>query len=487
MILSSTRASATGLPPLQFPNLVPRSLVNYIYPTTAKVIHDQSRLYLQLFNNNRVPLRTDIPTKDFPLTVEVIQDNNSTISCLFSTSDFSQASGINSKKIAILYKRGHLNLYLECLKEHPQDTEASLDSHLQNKLAENIEHDTQLISREDYCFLQNECLSTVYQTSCSEELAKLRKNNSAVKYIVTSIMTPSGRRYKIEFRNNYNIHLRLKKNVRDGSANLLSLHVDVISSVLIAKNKFSIGQSLVADPRRKYSKQYFCEVAGIASRLNHIPGVIAYLKPPEFSADGKKGYLFTEYFPEGDFFDKVNENVLPRRDIFRLLRDLCLIVGKIHKAGIIHRDIKPENMLLKKINGIWQITLGDLEFAEEINKGLRVAKKGTMDFLAPEIICLLNKQIPEGYFGPSIDIYAIGIVTYIALFKHFTFWHNLVESKSYEAALSMMKAVGKDINVQLLDERTQKVLLGLLAFDMTQRISLEDAAVLFDDLYRNPP
>lgn len=467
--------------------LIPRSNTNFLYPSTSKIVCANAALFIELFNNKRVPIRSDIPLSEFPLCVEVIQSNQVSLTCMISTRDLSKASEIDPKKIAILYKRGHLNLYLECLKENRNAAEVHIEESMLTKLANDVSNQTKIISSDDFGYLQNECMRAENQKKWMALLSDSKTINPKANYLLVKLVAPSGKLFKIEFRNNYNMHLRLRKNIKnEGSANTISLHVDLISCVLIAKNKIGIGYTGALDKKRKYTKSAFNDMMTTANRLNHIKGVIPYLKKPEISPDEKKGYFFTEYCPEGDFFDAIINKILTRQEIFRLLGELCATVERIHQQGFIHRDIKLENLLLKKINGAFKLYVGDLEFAEEF-KGNNSYKKGTINYGAPETFMKILDPNADVAIGPAIDIYAIGVVAYAALFNHLPLWVAHIKDKHYQSVLEDMKSINNFVSVQLLDERTRRVLQGLMAYELKQRLSLEKAAELFDDLYRNPP
>lgn len=469
----------------ELPVFVPHSIPNRLSPLCASIVSDNTNLFLELFNNKRIPIRSNIPQEEFPRQVEVIQTNEVGIPCTISALDLSLAIGISAKKISLLFKRGHINLYLACMREFPFDREDQIDKRVQLKLAKDIECQTRRISAEDFCLVQNQCNDLDNQKRWQDILNRAQEKNPSLRSVVITL-TVFGKKFRIEYRARNNIHLRLKKNVGVGTANLLSLHVDVFSGILIAKNKYAIGIPNPTDKRRKYTCDDFIQMAHVVTKLHNAAGVIPHLKSPEFSQKGDKAYLFTEFFPEGDLFDKVLKNQIEQRDIFRLLKELCGIVGTIHSRGCIHRDIKPENVFLKRVNNVWKMILGDLEFTETKQES-SILIKGTVNYFPPEMVKVLGSKENRLKITPAVDIYALGLVAHVFLFKQPPLWNDLILHNQYTIVLDMMKCVHEHELVKTADPRIRKVLLGLLNFDPLERMSLEDAAAIFDDLYCRPP
>ena len=83
----------------------------------------------------------------------------------------------------------------------------------------------------------------------------------------------------------------------------------------------------------------------------------------------------------------------------------------MHKKNIAHRDIKPENILMEsKDTSNTNLKITDFEFAKcyDPNEGGLTETLGSPLYMAPEII----KKLP---YDSSVDIWALGVLTYIML------------------------------------------------------------------------
>ena len=89
--------------------------------------------------------------------------------------------------------------------------------------------------------------------------------------------------------------------------------------------------------------------------------------------------------------------------VLRLGIDICRALEVCQKFSIIHRDIKPENIFVSDLD---DFKLGDFGIARTAEKTTNnMTKIGTHTYMAPEIL-------RGRAYGPSVDIYALGIVLY---------------------------------------------------------------------------
>lgn len=141
----------------------------------------------------------------------------------------------------------------------------------------------------------------------------------------------------------------------------------------------------------------------VLSRVSHANIMRLY----EVIEDDSKCYLVTELAEHGDLFDKiVKQGKFPQREAQKVVGALTEALAYCHAKHIIHRDIKPENVLLSGEN----VKLCDFGFAKQLCDAheLSVDSCGTPGYAAPEIL--------DGKpYGLEVDIFSLGVVTYIML------------------------------------------------------------------------
>ena len=103
------------------------------------------------------------------------------------------------------------------------------------------------------------------------------------------------------------------------------------------------------------------------------------------------------------FVDYVQEHTLSTSEVIKLGIDMCKALEACRACNIIHRDIKPENIFVSKLG---DFKLGDFGIAKTVEKTAGgLSKKGTYLYMAPEVY-------KGEKYGPSVDIYSLGIVLY---------------------------------------------------------------------------
>jgi serine/threonine protein kinase len=93
---------------------------------------------------------------------------------------------------------------------------------------------------------------------------------------------------------------------------------------------------------------------------------------------------------------------LPLSEVKHWILGILNGVWHLHQSRIVHRDIKPENIF--DDNGI--VKIGDYGLSTSMQSGgaRQTQGVGTVHYMAPEV--------GRGEYGPSVDIYAIGILFY---------------------------------------------------------------------------
>lgn len=138
-------------------------------------------------------------------------------------------------------------------------------------------------------------------------------------------------------------------------------------------------------------------------------------------------------------------------------------IKHLHHGGIVHRDIKPENIF--DDHGI--IKVGDYGLSTVIQpNGTRQTEGvGTVHYMAPEV--------GRGEYGPSVDVYAVGIVLYELLTGDVPFDG---ETKNE----IILKHLTADPNLELLPLAFRQIVSKCLLKDPNSRY--EDLSDLIKDL-----
>eukprot|EP00057_Strongylocentrotus_purpuratus_P029303 XP_011683777.1 PREDICTED: serine/threonine-protein kinase DCLK3 isoform X2 [Strongylocentrotus purpuratus] len=120
-------------------------------------------------------------------------------------------------------------------------------------------------------------------------------------------------------------------------------------------------------------------------------------------------YLVMEYVTGGDLFDAITESVkFTERDAALMVTDLAKALKYLHDLNVVHRDLKPENLLVNKSeSGEITLKLADFGLAMEVKEPIYTVC-GTPTYVAPEIL-------GEKGYGLEVDMWAIGVITYILL------------------------------------------------------------------------
>jgi serine/threonine protein kinase len=101
------------------------------------------------------------------------------------------------------------------------------------------------------------------------------------------------------------------------------------------------------------------------------------------SGDSKEVfYLALELAVGGELFDFLAETGAFSEDVARFyFRQLIDVFSYLNENGISHRDIKPENIMF---DHEYNLKLADFGFSSSVP--LNQSKKGTINYMAPEII-----------------------------------------------------------------------------------------------------
>ncbi|MCQ2817119.1 MAG: protein kinase [archaeon] len=122
-------------------------------------------------------------------------------------------------------------------------------------------------------------------------------------------------------------------------------------------------------------------------------------------------YLVMEYCGGGDLFSYIEKRgyKLPEPKACEIIHKLSMAIFYIHSYGIVHRDLKPENILMTDTSDNADIRLLDFGLSKIIGPTEKCREPyGTLSYVAPEVL----KEKP---YGKEVDLWSIGIITYLLL------------------------------------------------------------------------
>ncbi|KAJ3065489.1 calcium calmodulin-dependent protein kinase type 1G [Podochytrium sp. JEL0797] len=131
-----------------------------------------------------------------------------------------------------------------------------------------------------------------------------------------------------------------------------------------------------------------------------------------------KVYLVMELATGGELFDQIEKRgTFTENDAIAIVVQLLSAMEYLHKLGIAHRDLKPENILMKTKLDDSPISVTDFGLSKMAGDDHFLHTTcGSPIYVAPEVL----KKTPG--HGRPVDLWAIGVITYILLSGYTPFW-----------------------------------------------------------------
>ena len=181
-------------------------------------------------------------------------------------------------------------------------------------------------------------------------------------------------------------------------------------------------------------------------------------------------YLVMEYCEEGDLFKYLESKnfKISEKEVIVILKQLLSGIYYLQQYGITHIDLKPENILVKKLEGKYTFKIADFGLSKIISpEEFCEEPYGTLCYCSPEVVA--HKP-----YNKQIDLWSLGIITYLMLIGCLPFSNNSKES---------------DIINQILNEPTpypisqwkkisflgKSFVMGLLQKDPLKRFTIKQA------------
>lgn len=130
-------------------------------------------------------------------------------------------------------------------------------------------------------------------------------------------------------------------------------------------------------------------------------------------------FVAMRYISGGTLADRIAKDApMKPEDTVSVVQQVASALEFAHQRGIIHRDLKPGNILLDDDNNAYISDFGLKHVRAAILSATKSKVPGTPGYLAPEE--LDSKATP----GPSIDIYALGVITFEMLAGKLPYIHE---------------------------------------------------------------
>jgi len=137
----------------------------------------------------------------------------------------------------------------------------------------------------------------------------------------------------------------------------------------------------------------------------------------DFFEDNNTIYLILELAVGGELFDQIiSRGSYSERDAAIIIKQILEATQYMHDKGIAHRDLKPENLLVTGDN-YDLIKISDFGLSKDFGNENLKTSCGTPDYVAPEVL-------KGASYDHSVDIWSIGVITYILLCGFPPFYGN---------------------------------------------------------------
>jgi len=182
--------------------------------------------------------------------------------------------------------------------------------------------------------------------------------------------------------------------------------------------------------------------------------------------------LVLELCEGGELYERIQQKqYYPEHEAKLACGQLLEACAYIHGKGIMHRDLKPENILLASKVSNTDIKISDFGLAKMSRDFPRRLPRshsicGSDFYLAPEVI-------KQEEYGREIDIWAVGVITYVLLSGSLPFFHNLLHKlyrQIVERDLSFPEQAWKNVSKGALD-----FILRLLQVRAGDRLTADQA------------
>lgn len=203
--------------------------------------------------------------------------------------------------------------------------------------------------------------------------------------------------------------------------------------------------------------------------LGEHPHLVSLIDVDESSHS--KVRLVLELCDGGELYDRIQFlQSYPEQDARLCCYNLMEACTYIHSKRIMHRDLKPENILMVSTTSHTDIKISDFGLAKLSREPNRLPRShsicGSDFYLAPEVI-------KQEEYGREIDIWALGVISYVLLSGSLPFFHQVLHKlyrQIVERDLSFPEQAWKNVSKGALD-----FILRLMQVRAGDRLTAEQA------------
>ena len=171
-----------------------------------------------------------------------------------------------------------------------------------------------------------------------------------------------------------------------------------------------------------------------------------------------KGFLVP--LKKHDLFEVISKTFLGEVRLKGILRDVAEAVEYLHANNILHRDIKPENIFLDESGNA---TLGDFGLSLVMDKKACTKSKGSLPYMAPEVLCQKPYSFPA-------DIWSFGVVMYACFVGDIPYHPQRVGTTiiPHPVGFKVM------LNSNLGSPEARRLMRGMLTYDPEKRLTSKE-------------